>query len=548
MAKILVCFGENLAEQKKFEELSDAFEAQGFEVSLFDNILELELKPHGIFNLLEHVWAEDFDENEYYFLSNIEDFFSLCYRTMQHTFKKFIYWQDEFSTPYPLDLEDIYLELTDKEILKEENLYKKVFLNNDVDFANTYLNSKKANIEEFFSAEEEEQVQQTIYCLEGQCYMLEPSYGEVRYVYLDAEKVLDLRFSNFILPVDIDQKILSQAEDIFEMMGKSPDTIMAKIELLHKLFMLIRAGILTAEKKEQLYYSSLLMAMGAGYGIYAQIYSLSFLLQIYQTKFYYEKLLALCLETNQINAQNKYFVLTQAKHVKLVDREENALNQLVAEEKLYRHICESFTELCEDNLSKIDNFDDSKIVIFTSQFLNENHFETLLSLELSEKLTTNFDKTVYIINTVETLTQAGNLPFFDASGGAVYSEYSKGNNIEYKELKLPFIQMVSIMPSIGGIDGITEFLGEAKPGLIIDVSNLSVIAGIAGAKIPTVLLTHDDETAWVPVGKRVFTSKQRDSVNSYYQQKGLEVVLLEDDLNSENLQENIGKLIEKILG
>lgn len=555
MAKVLVCFGEGLSEQESFKELSQKFQSENFEVHLFDNVNKLELMPYMVFNVLEHVWQEDMEENEYFFLSNIEDFFSLCYRSLHHTFEKFIFWNDDNFATYDVDIEGVYKELLYGDIKDEENLYKTIFVNNKKVFDNEVLNKQQHSICDFFSATESEvKKQQTIYCYAGNCYVLEPSYGCVQYIYLDDQKIEDTTFSSFVLPIEFDQKIIQQVEEMFILISKDMQTVLRRQEILHKLFLFIKGTILTASPKEQKYYSSFIMAMGEGYGTYTKTFALSFLLQIFQKSFYYKRILEECAEDNILNAQQKYFVYTQAKHVNLVDYDNFATSILEREANLFKQICESFKNLSEESFSSLEKLEanDDVIVVFVTQFLNESYPSTLLSLKLSKYLFEHKNKNVFIINTCEYLSQAGKVPFFDISAPNVLSEYSKGNNIEYEGVKLPFIQMIASMPSINGIEGIIEFLEFAKPSLILNISDDSVVGMICANYIKSIFLSWNASRLYVPVNGDVYQVKQQmdEATVNYYKDQGTGFIDAPTEINFEKIrndEEFLAELAEAIL-
>ena len=551
--KVLVCFGENLSDNAGFEKFADKFSQNGFQVHLFDKIVDREIMPHSVLSVLESVWGENVDDNEYFFLTDIKAFLRLTYRIYHQTFSQFIFFADG-QADYDIDVDDIYFALLQKPINEKENIFKHIFVNDtSVDFDNEFLNSKKTDVDDLFSQKTVENIEykQIIYSFSEECYMLEPVFGDVQYVALDDEPVsTDMKFVDIVVPVELDEQIIKQVEDIFALLSQDPETVLRRHEVLHKLFFMIKANILTSDWVVQRYYISLLKVIGESYGVFSEMFTLSFLMQVFPKSYIYQKLLSVCQKSKQLSIQNKYFILAQSRYVTNFKEGENAEAVLEQEISFFREISESFAEMTQDELKQLEDMQGEKdhILVITSRLSGGNDFSGGIALEVCKHLIEK-GKQVWLINTCEHLSQNAKLPFFDPSQTIILSEYGKANSISYEGVAIPFIQMVNPMPNGGGIEGIAELVEYIKPSLLINVSELSVVAEIFSKYMKSVFSPGDDKFLSIPAGKCLLISPDRltDVAKKIYADNDVEVVEFDENIKSENLLDNLLGKIEKFI-
>jgi len=552
--KVLVCFSENLETDDGFKSLTDKFSDEGFEVHLFDKVVDMQLKPHNVLNVLEHIWQEKIDENEYYFLSNIKDFFKLIYRCFHQSFKEFIFYSADDNIAYDVDLDDIYDSLLTKKFFPEENLNKKIYTNNiKEDFSNEYFNNNKEDIGKFRDDENGLTNNiQLIYRFQEQCFLLEPISGDTCYVNLDDEKVSnDVKYSDIIVPCELEKNSLKQAEDILELIAKDYETCLKSEEVVYKVFSFLRSEMLTSSKIEQKYYSALIETMGNSYGIYAKIFSLSFLLQIYRNSLYYKKLLLICLENKEINENNKYFILVQAKYVQLFDRRDCEEELLLLESKLFKEISSYFENNVHEYLAEFSErkVDDEKIVVMTSQFLDYTNLNSRYVLHICKYLIEEMGKSVWLVNTCEYLTITNRIPFFDTSAAYISGEYSNSNKINYDGVIIPYCQIVSSMPTDVGLAAIIDFLKKEEVSLILNTSELSLTAEIISSHVPVVNVLAEDKGLFVPIGQNLATNRKfSEEVLEIYSNYGLKIIPTSNSTILENITENnlLKNIIDKV--
>ena len=549
--KILVCFSESLGEQSDFQHFSKELTEKGFEVHSFNGISSMQLQPHSVLAVLERVWGEQLEDNEYYFLSDIKEFFELCYCVLQQTFEQFIFWGNG-GADYGVELDDIYLSLLNA--LPKENIGKKIFVSDHSVTFSDACDSRKEKLDGFFDAERDIcELRQNIYRFKGECYLLEPVFGDIRYVNIDQEPVsAELEFADVIVPCELDSKLIAQIEEMLELISRDQETTLRRQEVVYKLFSMLRATVLTSSKLEQRYYISFIAVIGEAFGIFSQVFALSFLLHIYKLSTFHKKLLLLCLQNRQMSVQNKYFILSQSCNVELCDRKEHKLEILQLETATFREISTAFADISDDTLQKIDknNLIMDNVLVLVSQFLNYSHEATKYALNLCNFLLKKTGKKVTLLNTCEFLTPSGRIPFFDISQGVIMSEYANNNSINYEGMVVPYGQMVMPMPNVSGINGVAELVDYIKPSLIINLSELSVAAEICSKHIKTIFMPLEKQFPAIPAGNYLLAQKGKigKTEKKFYKENGVQIIenisnITVDNIEAEDFWE---KIFEKI--
>ncbi|MDR3348871.1 MAG: hypothetical protein LBO03_04610 [Acidaminococcales bacterium] len=550
--KILLCFGESFSGQRAFEDFSARAVTAGFEVHSFGDALGKGLMPHSLLGLLQQVWQDGADENDYFFLADNRDFFKLCYRVFQQTFRHFVFWAGAGADDYAAGLEGVYLALLGEPAKAEENLRKPIFVSDlNAVGGDDFYGARLEGIEGFFAAQEPEnsRPRQNIYRHGQECYLLEPMIAGANYIDLDGQAVdAQTKFSDIVTPVELDKKLLKQAEDILELIFRNAERVMRRREVGHKLFSMLQADMLTGGAVRQKYCAALVAVMGEGYGLYAQIYALSFLLQSRKTGAVYKYLLEVCLASDQLTAQNKYYILCQNRQIQIIDRAESEGDIFSLEAEVLAGVSAELEKLsCGElrELAKIEA-DPDCVLVLVGQFLNYAHPLSKFSLELCRFLIASLKKNVCLLNTCEFLTTSGSLLYFDPSHGVIMTKYANDNRINYEETIIPYGQMIMPMPNTAGIDGIAELAEHLKPSLILNLSDLSVAADILGRYIKTVCVPLRGEYLPLPAGGRICLDADAlsDGQAALYRRRGAEIINLGETLTPENINQE--EILRKI--
>ncbi|WP_238916539.1 glycosyl transferase family 1 [Clostridium sp. YIM B02555] len=124
------------------------------------------------------------------------------------------------------------------------------------------------------------------------------------------------------------------------------------------------------------------------------------------------------------------------------------------------------------------------IVVFISQLLKLEHGPTKTVLDRCYILSKYLNKKVILINTKELITVKGDIPFFRPAKGNIVEEYSDFNNLQYKDIEIGFYQPKCSMPDENECINILNFIKKEKPYLLINIGGWSITADLAAQIIP----------------------------------------------------------------
>ena len=124
------------------------------------------------------------------------------------------------------------------------------------------------------------------------------------------------------------------------------------------------------------------------------------------------------------------------------------------------------------------------IVVFISQFLRIEHGPTKTALDRCYALSKYLNKKVVLINTKELITCKGMLPMYNSNFGNIIEEYSNYTTLEYKDIKISYYQPKCYMPDENECINILNFIKKEKPYLILNIGGYSITADLAAQIIP----------------------------------------------------------------
>lgn len=177
----------------------------------------------------------------------------------------------------------------------------------------------------------------------------------------------------------------------------------------------------------------------------------SILMVLSHKPYYTNAYLKEVLESNNIKADNMYFVWYQFKRMMLkrviVSDEETK----VLQNEIYKKTYQFFVKGLNKYLDKIPLEERNKnlVIITTIQFLNETHAPTKTVLERAKTLK-KLGKDVVIVNTSEQYIIKGYVPMYSAGFGRTLEEYNNINEIKLGEDRFPFFQMPENSPVESG--------------------------------------------------------------------------------------------------
>lgn len=148
-------------------------------------------------------------------------------------------------------------------------------------------------------------------------------------------------------------------------------------------------------------------------------------------------------------------------------------------DELYKYIYEKIERLINLNLDKLETPNKNLIILITSQFLQVEHAPTRRVLDYAYILVKKLGKQVVIINDsglnyypCRCLVQDVNMNFMDI--------YNKTENIKYKDVIVPYMQISAYMPDIYCMKEMLMYIYDLNPGLIYNIGGSSLLADLCG--------------------------------------------------------------------
>lgn len=464
--KILLCFTDGI--DNKFRDYLEKISESGFEVHLYDNISEIQFKPHNILNILEPDWKM----SSIYFASNIEKFFKLVYRLYHQSFDGFFYYEDD-TAKYNVDLEDIYKMLLAMPFNSKENLYKPILTNMNADF--NPASPEKSKIQKY-------------YYLHGKYYLFEPFNGKKEIIFLE-QGDCKFNFKNLILYYDNSK--LEKAMDIFQRLDSSLKYFYKEYSDIENILKELKLTINSSNELVRLFYIRSLELASENFGIYVKIFILSFLINIKHNAEYINNILCIALENSVINRESKFFILFQCARVLFVNNGLGDEQTSILIRKLYRTIYEQFNSQFSSECKFIpkEHRDRELVLVLTNQFISLNHGPTKTTLDRCRSLTNHLHKKVMLINTKEMMTLRGAVPFYNMVHGSIIKDYDKIHSMPYKDIEVPFYQPNCLMPADNEINNILNIIKEYKPYFILNIGGESVVADICSKIVPVMVVS-----------------------------------------------------------
>ena len=191
------------------------------------------------------------------------------------------------------------------------------------------------------------------------------------------------------------------------------------------------------------------------------------------------------LKSDEIDAENMYFVYHQFKRMfftrqAVMDKQsETLLNEL------YDRCYNDFLYQLEKNIVKIPSQERNKdtIMVMAVQFLDNKHAPTKTVIERI-KILRMLGKRVVFVNTAEICLMNGYLPVYMIDGASYFEKYDTFNEIEISGELVPFVQVPKRLSLPDKIQMIADVVNKIKPYYILSVGNGSLLADLCGNIVP----------------------------------------------------------------
>lgn len=468
--KVMLCFynGDISDDISILEEL----DSEGFEVHLFDNIEEDNLKIDELLNIIKQLFDEQSDNN-IYLSSNIKEFIILQYILYDSCISGALYLNNN---PINWSLENIY------ELILEKSLEKSAH--------NFYMLKQEDNIFRDYkifkgSFEQTEKIYE-----DNRIY----KFKEINHVFniMNSQKIdvinLDDSMNSNVYEYHIDLNFLNEYIDVIKYYSNVTNKFINNYNNINLKLDEFKNKLLNLKNFEKevvkfkLYNELSNDKLKDNYKIFLS----SILLNIYNDKKYFSILIDLLTYSIEINKYNKFFAYYQCIRYSFVNCDIVDDELLIKRKNLYDKIVTQFeSDYKEYNKDIKNKSNNNTIFVFTSQFLGINHAPTKLALDVSYNLINNLNKNVLLINTKEVLTQNGLIPMANIISGNTMDNLNNTNSVKYKDIKIPFYQPKCAMPSDLEIKNIFNMIEEYKPELIINIGTC-LVGDLCTSIVPTV--------------------------------------------------------------
>ena len=420
------------------------------------------------------------NEVEYLMSDNI-DFLVLMYRLYHNTFHSFIYVETQEKNKN--DFVE-YQVLLNKPILKEECITKPIYvLNADnpktkIELSFQYIN----DILEINHSINTVKKPQKIFLLNNGVLVTEYINFNFQFIHLDNTFMDDMKFDidHFI---NLDSYSNTQISNIMRLFTSNKDVnenLLIQLEKhLNKLSQLDFNRIIVHLK----FLMNNMTNLSNKYLFDSFLLSLDLL-----SSEMMDDLIIEVINNESLEAKNKYFLLWQYLRfyfVQNIQKKPQYKNLWL----LYRNIFQEYAILF-NSLNYISKEERNKnlIILVTGQFLTEEHAPTMFTLERAYHLIKDFEKDVLIINTADFAPVVGYVNFYNAEVGNKISDYTNFNQIQYKDVYIPFYQSSVDMPNETEIVNILSIIQEYKPYFVLNIGSANLTADLCSKILTTVSL------------------------------------------------------------
>ncbi len=191
------------------------------------------------------------------------------------------------------------------------------------------------------------------------------------------------------------------------------------------------------------------------------------------------------LKSDEVNAENMYFVYHQFKRIfftrqAIMDKKSKTLLS-----GLYEKCYNYFIDKLEKYIRKISSQERDKntVMVMAVQFLDNTHAPTKTVIERI-KVLRMIGKKVILVNTAEICLMNGYLPIYMIEGASYFEKYDTFNEIEINEELVPFVQIPKRLSLLDKIQLVVDVVNKIKPYYILSIGNGSILADLCGNIVP----------------------------------------------------------------
>lgn len=218
-----------------------------------------------------------------------------------------------------------------------------------------------------------------------------------------------------------------------------------------------------------------------------RIFLLSVMVALECNKTYLIEMLNEVNNTSALTAEQLYFVNQQVSSLTFRYPQYDCDEILYLLGELQKKVVSSFVEKIPKELLKpipLQERNDKLIYVITDQFIGINHGPTKSALDRCHCLITKLNLKVLLINSAETLSMVGFIPFYDFQCGIYLEELSSREFVEWMDCKIPFFQCDRNMPNFNVIEMLLQNIQNVKPSMILEIGGKGILASLASNIVP----------------------------------------------------------------
>lgn len=216
------------------------------------------------------------------------------------------------------------------------------------------------------------------------------------------------------------------------------------------------------------------------------IYLYSYLIRLKLEIKYVEELCLLILNTDKLDWKQLHFVFSQISYILFMNPE--IYNSKIVE--LHWRILYKAFELCKKEMNlelkpiPVNERREDLVIVITEQFLAEQHGPTKTALDRCYVLQKIMNKKVFLINTAESLSPEGAIPFYGAICGRYMPELLENDTVNWQGETFQYYQCENTMPNIMEMQNLINTIRILKPSMIIGVGVTGLLSGFINEMIP----------------------------------------------------------------
>lgn len=288
---------------------------------------------------------------------------------------------------------------------------------------------------------------------------------------------------------------MNRENDIAESFVKIKNEV-EKYENLFTMELTMQVGILVAAVKnssEEIEQGMADMLEGLIHekNFYVGIYLYSAIIEMCPNPIYIQRFLEYVnRQLHHFTPNSLYFIYTQIAARIFINKKLETEQVQIQMWQLFQIIVQRFQEENELYYSYIprEERDENFILVLTEQVLGEFHGPTKTAFDRAKVIVANMKKETLIINTGETLSVIGQLPWFCVFEGTYSEAYSNLDKIEWKGCTIPFLQCENNMPDGQMLRELLDYMTKRKPLCIVCIGGTGILASLSSQIAPTVTI------------------------------------------------------------